>query len=735
MKHEPKDSQALQDWLDKATTENLNEEACRSLLDALPKDPGERAKWLDQLRVSHALVAQTKPEVTGSLNQILNSTPSHQKGMLQSYWLRVAATLILSFGFLGLAYSIITTSSNLEEKISSDMIVAHRNEEQKEPYQYSSSPPPIDSDSRIKNDEGDNALLVDNETEEAFKRNDSQEFKSIAAKPQAVRKIIEDVSQIIEASHKSKNLETLANAPASSLDNSRLMSKESSEKLATVNSVATLGLQAKKVSASVVHSRLARSYAPSEVLSEAPTSPKGEQYVAIAENNFIVSEQDAKSTFSIDVDTASYANIRRMIRDGQLPNPDAVRVEEMINTFRYDYEPPRGEEPFSVHMDQTPAPWHPEHRVVRIGLKGKIDAERPPVNLVFLLDVSGSMNNPDKLPLLKRSFSMLLNGLGDGDKVSIVAYAGHTGVVLEPTPATDRQKILKAMNQLRASGSTNGAGGIQLAYDLAKQSLIKDGVNRVILATDGDFNVGISDRTKLISFIEEKRRTGIELSVLGFGRGNIRDDVMENLANKGNGNYSYIDSVREARKALVEELNSNLVTIAKDVKIQVEFNPRAIKSFRLIGYENRKLAHRDFADDTKDAGEIGMGHSVTALYELIPTSHAESDAEILTLNLRHKKPGGTVSQLQQSKLHWKAETEKPSTDFQWALSVATWGQLLRGSDYLGKYSPQELLKMARESRGDDAHGYRAEMIQLIESWMDLGGKTPTSKLPKWEYRK
>ncbi len=461
---------------------------------------------------------------------------------------------------------------------------------------------------------------------------------------------------------------------------------------------------------------------------------QNERYHSVPENKNIHTQDDNKSTFSIDVDTASYANIRRMIKAGSSPNPKAVRIEEMINYFDYDYPQAKENEPFSVNMEMTQCPWNQNNKVLKVGLKGRIDENRPDVNLVFLLDVSGSMNSHDKLPLLKNSFSLLLDNLKEKDSVAIVAYAGRTGVVLDSTSASNKHKIMQAIRNLKSSGSTNGVGGIQLAYQLAQKNFSKKGVNRVILATDGDFNVGISNRQQLIDFIAKKRETGIELSVLGFGKGNIRDDIMEGLANKGNGNYNYIDSLREARKALVSEMSGTLVTIAKDVKIQMEFNSEAIKSFRLIGYENRKLAHKDFADDKKDAGEIGMGHTVTALYEIVPSENFSQFDEILKLNLRYKAPKGEKSKLlTYSK---SPATTKPSKDMLWALAVASWGQILRQSEHLQNFKLAEVLKMSKLGRGDDNHGYRAEMIQLIQQYMDQEKiKGSGEALPRWEFRK
>ena len=348
----------------------------------------------------------------------------------------------------------------------------------------------------------------------------------------------------------------------------------------------------------------------------------GERYAKIDENPFLETARSPLSTFSIDVDTASYANVRRYLNDGQMPPKDAVRIEELVNYFEYDYPQPIGNQPFSVTTEVATAPWNQKHKIVSIGLQGKKVSmeDAPPSNLVFLLDVSGSMNAPDKLPLLKDSLKILVNQLTTKDRVAIVVYAGASGLVLDST--NNRGEILNALNNLNAGGSTNGGQGIKLAYQVALDNFIQGGINRVILATDGDFNVGLTSDNELVSLIETKRRTGIFLSVLGFGTGNTNDSMMEKLADKGNGNYAYIDSQTEARKALGEQVAGTLYTIAKDVKIQVEFNPAKIAGYRLIGYENRLLANRDFNDDKKDAGEIGAGHSVTALYEIVPAGQA-----------------------------------------------------------------------------------------------------------------
>ncbi len=461
----------------------------------------------------------------------------------------------------------------------------------------------------------------------------------------------------------------------------------------------------------------------------------GESYDHIQENEFIAVADDPRSTFSIDVDTASYSNVRRFLEGGSMPPPEAVRVEEMINYFGYDYESPIGSDPFSINTEVSGTPWNDETLLVSVGLQGqRIDmSEVGPRNLVFLLDVSGSMNDPDKLPLLKQGLGMLVNNLRNDDRVSIVVYAGASGVVLEPTMGSDKPRIMEALNRLEAGGSTNGGDGIKLAYKMAAKHFEKGGVNRVILATDGDFNVGVTNRTELTELIEAKRKSGVFLSVLGFGTGNMQDSTMEMLADKGNGNYAYIDSKAEARKVLVEEAGGTLVTIAKDVKLQVEFNPAEVESYRLIGYENRKLAHADFNDDTKDAGEIGAGHSVTALYEVKPKGSSSKSAtdklkyqddaklteaaksgEMLTVKIRYKKPDGDKSKLISLPVTGDDRgLRNTSKDYRFAAAVAQFGMILRHSKYKGDATYDDVLKLAGESLGSDAHGHRKAFLDLV----------------------
>ncbi len=460
---------------------------------------------------------------------------------------------------------------------------------------------------------------------------------------------------------------------------------------------------------------------------------QGERYAKIEENPFLETSRAPLSTFSIDVDTASYANVRRYLNDGQLPPKDAVRIEELINYFEYDYPQPIGDVPFSVNTEVATCAWNAKHKIVSIGLQGKkVSLDNvPPSNLVFLLDVSGSMNDPRKLPLLKHALRILVNQLSAKDCVAIIVYAGGSGLVLPSTG--NRGEILNALNNLEAGGSTNGGQGIQLAYKVALDNFIRGGNNRVVLATDGDFNVGLTSDNELVKLVEDKRRSGIFLSVLGFGTGNTNDSMMEKLADKGNGNYAYIDSQEEARKALGEQAAGTLYTIAKDVKIQIEFNPAKVAGYRLIGYENRLLADKDFNDDKKDAGEIGAGHSVTALYEIIPVGQKiENDGvdelryakteltetkfndELLTIKLRYKEPDKNESKLlTQGLLDTGKSIENASDNLRFASSVAEFGLLLRNSRYKGNSSYKNITNLAGNSLGSDLKSYRSDFINLI----------------------
>ncbi|PHM11845.1 vWA domain-containing protein [Nostoc sp. 'Peltigera malacea cyanobiont' DB3992] len=465
-----------------------------------------------------------------------------------------------------------------------------------------------------------------------------------------------------------------------------------------------------------------------------------ENYNRIEDNPFHRVDNDPLSTFSIDVDTASYSNVRRFITQGELPPKDAVRIEELINYFTYNYPQPKGDRPFSVTTEVAAAPWNPQHKLVQVGLQGKrLESKTlPPSNLVFLIDVSGSMDDPDKLPLVQQSLKLLVNQLRPEDRVSLVVYAGNAGLVLPATPGNQKSTILAAIDRLEAGGSTAGGQGIELAYKIAKESFLKSGNNRVILATDGDFNVGVSSDGDLTRLIEQKREQGIFLTVLGFGTGNYKDGKMEQLADKGNGNYAYIDTLLEAKKVLVNDLRGTLFTIAKDVKIQVEFNPAKVQAYRLIGYENRLLQNQDFNDDKKDAGDIGAGHSVTALYEIIPTG-TKSDVKLPEIDpLRYQRSGETASdaagnELMQVKLRYKSPQDStsqlitqtiqdddlrtdqiPSTNLRFAAAVATFGMVLRDSEYKGDASYDLVMKLATQGKGEDQEGYRGEFIRLVE---------------------
>ena len=475
--------------------------------------------------------------------------------------------------------------------------------------------------------------------------------------------------------------------------------------------------------------------------------PNSESYPVLPENTFQRTVDAPLSTFGLDVDTASYANMRRFLSQGTLPPGEAVRIEEMINYFKYDYPKPEGDAPFSVTVDAHPCPWAPTHTLARIGVRGKdLNTEtRPAANLVFLIDVSGSMQDADKLPLLKKGMKLLTQTVTANDRVSIVTYASGTGVALYPTSGDNKTTIENIIDNLSAGGSTNGAGGIQLAYDLARRAFIQGGVNRVILATDGDFNVGVSDTGTLVGMIEQQAKTGVALSVLGFGQGNIKDDRLMSLADKGNGNYAYIDSFQEARKALLEQATGTLFTIAKDVKIQVEFNPGKVGAYRLIGYEKRMLAAQDFNDDRKDAGEIGAGHTVTALYELVApgeaisppqtdplkyqtnaapetaTPPATDSPELMTVKLRFKPPTGDVSTRFDVPIPATIVTAETRPDFQFASAVAAFGMLLRHSSYAGTSTMDMVINLAQQGKGADENGLRAEFVNLARTASALMG--------------
>lgn len=468
-----------------------------------------------------------------------------------------------------------------------------------------------------------------------------------------------------------------------------------------------------------------------------------ESYQQVVENPFLDVAQNPMSTFSIDVDTAAYTNMRRFFNMGQLPPPDAIRIEEMVNYFRYSYPQPIGDVPFSVNVDLAECPWSPEHRLARIGLKGKeiSQTERANTNLVFLLDVSGSMFDSNKLPLVKEALKLLVQNMRENDKVGIVVYAGSSGVVLPPTSGANKQTIISALDRLQAGGSTNAGQGIELAYKLAGENFIPGGVNRVIIATDGDFNVGVTSHDALLRLIQEKAKSKVFLTVLGFGMGNYKDDTLELLADKGNGNYAYIDDMSEAKRVLVEQIGGTLVTIAKDVKIQVEFNPALILQYRLIGYENRVMPNQDFNDDTKDAGEIGAGHTVTAFYELVPVgvkkvetgkvdplkyqtqpqlTEVAKTSEAMTVKLRYKAPEGDVSKLLEFPIRDEKKTmAQASPDLMFASSVVCFGMILQDSKYKGNLKLNFVLELAEEGLGNNPDEYRKEFINLVKKAQEL----------------
>lgn len=489
-------------------------------------------------------------------------------------------------------------------------------------------------------------------------------------------------------------------------------------------------------SASMIQYEAAPIYSQKAIL-YTPTNT--ESYANIQENAFHNPDQTPLSTFSIDVDAASYSNVRRYLNNGGLPPKDAVRIEEMINYFDYDYPQPQGNDPVNIITEISTAPWNNKHKLVQIGLQGrKIKTEQLPAsNLVFLIDVSGSMAQPNKLPLLVSSFKLLTNQLREKDKVAIVVYAGNSGLVLPSTTGDHKNTIKEALNKLSAGGSTAGGEGIELAYKIASQHFIKGGNNRVILATDGDFNVGASSDKDMEQLIEEKRKSGVFLTVLGYGMGNTKDSKMETLADKGNGNYAYIDNITEARKVLVNEFGGTLFTIAKDVKLQVEFNPAKVQAYRLIGYENRLLQDKDFNDDRKDAGDLGSGHTVTALYEIIPVGVQSSfspsvdplkyqenkkntsknnSPEMLTVKLRYKQPDGNSSKLlQKSVIDASNIFEGSSNNFRFAAAVAEFGMLLRQSDFKQNASFTQVISLTEQSMGKDTEGYRSEFLKLVKS--------------------
>lgn len=497
-------------------------------------------------------------------------------------------------------------------------------------------------------------------------------------------------------------------------------------------------------SAPMVRSRMMQPQPyPQPTLRPPQVAVDSENYQSLDDNALLLTQDKPVSTFSIDVDTGSYSNVRRILNNGRLPQKDAVRVEELVNYFNYGYAPPKNSaQPFSVITEVAPAPWNADRKLLHIGLKGyDVPAnDLPPANLVFLIDVSGSMDSPDKLGLLKQGFKLLTKQLRPQDSIAIAAYAGASGVVLEPTSGDKTLDIQRAIEKLKASGSTNGAEGIELAYQLAKANFKKNGINRVLLATDGDFNVGTVNFEALIDLIEKKRKQGIALTTLGFGAGNYNDKLMEQLADKGNGNYAYIDNLQEARKVLVESIGGTLKTIASDVKIQLEFNPKLVRGYRLLGYENRMLRREDFNNDKVDAGEIGAGHTVTALYELEmhnaekpssdPLRYGNTKAasssvnanELGFLKLRYKLPGKETSTLISTPLLRSQQVNqlKSSSDnFRFSAAVAAFGQKLRGGKHINGYSYDDIITLGVNAKGKDTWGYRSEFINLVRLAKEL----------------
>ena len=468
-----------------------------------------------------------------------------------------------------------------------------------------------------------------------------------------------------------------------------------------------------------------------------------EQYDRIDDNPFLAVSGNARSTFSIDVDRASYGNMRRILNEGRLPPIDAVRIEELVNYFPYTLDQPQGTDPIAITTEVAPAPWQTQHQLVRIALQARrIDVEKLPANnLVFLIDVSGSMSSADKLPLVKDALRLLVAQMREQDRIALVVYAGSAGLVLPSTSGSHKAFIMQAIDRLEAGGSTAGGAGLALAYRTAREHFLRDGNNRVILATDGDFNIGPSSDADMERLIEARRSEGTYLTVLGFGTGNIQDAKMEKLAKTGNGNYAYIDNLTEARKTLVREMGATLVTVANDVKLRVEFNPLAVRAYRLIGYENRLLRNEDFADDQKDAGDIGSGHTVTALYEVVPVGveHTvrvrdadslryvitstkrtpKAGSELLFVSLRYKTPGASRTRLVTHPVQLAPANQHTSNDFRFAASVASFGMLLRGSEYKGTTTGVDVLSMARGALGSDAGAYRAEFVRLVEQWQAI----------------
>ncbi|WP_419033876.1 vWA domain-containing protein [Dysgonomonas gadei] len=480
------------------------------------------------------------------------------------------------------------------------------------------------------------------------------------------------------------------------------------------------------------------------IMAESPRydRQRNEEYSQFTENKFKMAREEPLSTFSVDVDAASYSNMRRFINRGELPYKDAVRIEELINYFSYDYAEPTGEDPVRIATEVGSCPWNSQNRLVKVGLKAKSLASDnlPASNFVFLIDVSGSMSGPTRLDLVKSSLKLLVNNLRKKDRVAIVVYASSTGEVLPSTSGENKQKIKEALNNLSAGGSTAGGAGIQLAYKIAKQNFIKGGNNRIILCTDGDFNVGVSSNEGLQRLIENERKTGVFLSILGYGMGNYKDSKMQTLAQAGNGNHAYIDNLQEANKVLVNEFGATMYTVAKDVKLQIEFNPNRVQAYRLVGYETRMLNKEDFNDDTKDAGEMGAGHTVTAFYEVVPVGvkmnmqgnvdplKYQTEAknpiqkrlgesmhpDLLTVKLRYKQPNGSTSKKIEVPLI-DSNTNEVSDDFRFAAAVAMFGQVMKGSEYKGEGTFDKAIELAQSGYGNDSQGYRREFVRLMET--------------------
>jgi len=526
---------------------------------------------------------------------------------------------------------------------------------------------------------------------------------------------------------------------------SKFMNAPSEQNTQALDEVVVVGYGAQKRSSVVgAVSAVQAEYAISAPLpAYSYDSEKNEEYSSFAENRFKDAKSDPLSTFSLDVDVASYSNVRRMINQGQKPEKDAVRIEQFINYFSYDYPNPTGNHPINILTETQPCPWNKQDLLVRIGVKAKeIPSENIPAsNFVFLIDVSGSMESPNRLPLVKSSLKLLTNNLRDKDRVAIVVYAGAAGEALPSTSGADKQKIFEALDALSAGGSTAGGAGIELAYKTAQKNFIKGGNNRIILCTDGDFNVGVSSDKGLENLIEEKRQTGIYLTVLGYGMGNYKDSKLQILSQKGNGNHAYIDNLQEANRVLVQEFGSTMYAVAKDVKMQVEFNPAYVSAYRLIGYESRLLNKEDFNDDTKDAGELGAGHTVTAFYEIIPTGvknpyggvdelkyqktssqetkQGVKNDEMMTVKLRYKPIGSESSVKMEIPVMTSDKNKTPSADFTFASAVAMFGQLLRNSDFKGTATYDNVTALARKGFSEDKQGYRHEFVRLAEAMKQL----------------